>query len=208
MKTTVLVYIDRENTSMGMRIASQEEFTKILIKNKELPLQERRLFTKDVIADTDGLDVMYIETGLSEYQKWNSKQTYRNRIQNEKRNYKRSPILRGDILYAELGAAVGSEQAGFRPVVVVQNDVGNRYSPTVVVAPLTSNIRKNILPTHVHVGRESGVRPSLVLLEQLRTVDKCRLGDKIGHVNKSVMRRVDAAAAISLGLRSLQKDEV
>ena len=88
MKTTVLVYIDRENTSMGMRIASQEEFTKILIKNKELPLQERRLFTKDVIADTDGLDVMYIETGLSEYQKWNSKQTYRNRIQNEKRNYK------------------------------------------------------------------------------------------------------------------------
>ena len=95
--------------------------------------------------------------------------------------YKRSPILRGDILYAELGAAVGSEQAGFRPVVVVQNDVGNRYSPTVVVAPLTSNIRKNILPTHVHVGRESGVRPSLVLLEQLRTVDKCRLGDKIGH---------------------------
>lgn len=67
--------------------------------------------------------------------------------------YKRSPILRGDILYAELGAAVGSEQAGFRPVVVVQNDVGNRYSPTVVVAPLTSNIRKNILPTHVHVGR-------------------------------------------------------
>lgn len=122
--------------------------------------------------------------------------------------YKRSPILRGDILYAELGAAVGSEQAGFRPVVVVQNDVGNRYSPTVVVAPLTSNIRKNILPPHVHVGRESGVRPSLVLLEQLRTVDKCRLGDKIGHVNKSVMRRVDAAAAISLGLRSLQKDEV
>lgn len=64
MKTTVLVYIDRENTSMGMRIASQEEFTKILIKNKELPLQERRLFTKDVIADTDGLDVMYIETGI------------------------------------------------------------------------------------------------------------------------------------------------
>lgn len=119
--------------------------------------------------------------------------------------YKRSPILRGDILYAELGAAAGSEQAGFRPVVVVQNDVGNRYSPTVVVAPLTSNIRKNILPTHVHVGRESGVRPSLVLLEQLRTVDKC---NKIGHVNKSVMRRVDAAAAISLGLRSLQKDEV
>ena len=77
MKTTVLVYIDRENTSMGMRIASQEEFTQILIKNKKLPLQKRRLFTKDVIADTDGLDVMYIETGLSEYQKWNSKQTYR-----------------------------------------------------------------------------------------------------------------------------------
>lgn len=64
MKTTVLVFVDRENTSMGMRIASQEEFTQILIKNKELPLQERRLFTKDVIADTDGLDVMYIETGL------------------------------------------------------------------------------------------------------------------------------------------------
>lgn len=88
MKTTVLVYIDRENTSMGMRIASQEEFTQILIKNKKLPLQERRLFTKDVIADTDGLDVMYIETGLPDYQKWNSKQTYRNKIQNEKRKYK------------------------------------------------------------------------------------------------------------------------
>ena len=120
--------------------------------------------------------------------------------------YKRSPILRGDILYAELGAAAGSEQAGFRPVVVIQNDVGNHYSPTVIVAPLTS--RKNILPTHVHVGRESGVRPSLVLLEQLRTVDKCRLGDKIGHVSKSVMHQIDAAAAISLGLRSLQKDKV
>ena len=93
--------------------------------------------------------------------------------------YKRNLILRGDILYAELG-----------------------------MAALTSNIRKNILPTHVHVGRESGVRPSLVLLEQLRTVDKCRLGDKIGHVSKSVMHQIDAAAAISLGLRSLQKDEV
>ena len=88
MKTTVLVFVDRENTSMGMRIASQEEFTQILIKNKELPLQERRLFTKDVIADTDGLDVMYIETGLPDYQKWNSKQTYRNKIQNERRKYK------------------------------------------------------------------------------------------------------------------------
>ena len=103
--------------------------------------------------------------------------------------YKRNLILRGDILYAELGMAAGSEQAGFRPVVVIQNDVGNRYSPTVIVAPMTSNIRKNILPTHVHVGRESGVRPSLVLLEQLRTVDKCRLGDKIGHVSKSVMQQ-------------------
>ena len=122
--------------------------------------------------------------------------------------YKRNLILRGDILYAELGMAAGSEQGGFRPVVVIQNDVGNRYSPTVIVAPMTSNIRKNILPTHVHVGRESGVRPSLVLLEQLRTVDKCRLGDKIGHVSKSVMHQIDAAAAISLGLRSLQKDEV
>lgn len=88
MKTTVLVFVDRENTSMGMRIASQEEFTQILIKNKELPLQERRLFTKDVIADTDGLDVMYIETGLPDYQKWNSKQTYRNKIQNAKRKYR------------------------------------------------------------------------------------------------------------------------
>ena len=88
MNTTVLVFVDRENTSMGMRIASQEEFTQILIKNKELPLQERRLFTKDVIADTDGLDVMYIETGLPDYQKWNSKQTYRNKIQNAKRKYK------------------------------------------------------------------------------------------------------------------------
>ena len=122
--------------------------------------------------------------------------------------YKRNLILRGDILYAELGAAAGSEQAGFRPVVVIQNDVGNHYSPTVIVAPLTSNIRKNILPTHVHVGRESGVHPSLVLLEQLRTVDKCRLGDKIGHVSKSVMHQIDTAAAISLGLRSLQKDKV
>ena len=122
--------------------------------------------------------------------------------------YKRSRILRGDILYAELGAAAGSEQGGIRPVLIIQNDVGNHYSPTVIVAPLTSNIRKNILPTHVHVGRESGVRPSLVLLEQLRTVDKCRLGDKIGHVRKSVMHQIDAAAAISLGLRSLQKDKV
>ena len=110
MKTTVLVYIDRENTSMGMRIASQEEFTKILIKNKELPLQERRLFTKDVIADTDGLDVMYIETGLSEYQKWNSKQTYRNRIQNEKRNYK---FLSTDTLCANEDAGALTDSVSY-----------------------------------------------------------------------------------------------
>lgn len=122
--------------------------------------------------------------------------------------YKRSPILRGDILYAELGAAVGSEQAGFRPVVVVQNDVGNRYSPTVVVAPLTSNIRKNILPTHVHVGRESGVRPSLVLLEQLRTVDKCRLGDIRSFISWQTPECVLARLPVCAGVMWISRQDL
>ena len=114
--------------------------------------------------------------------------------------YKRNLILRGDILYAELGMAAGSEQVGFRPVVVIQNDVGNRYSPTVIVAPMTSNIRKNILPTHVHVGRESGVRPSLVLLEQLRTIDKQRLKERICHIDDELLEQVNQALRVSLEL--------
>ena len=95
---------------------------------------------------------------------------------------------------------IGSEQGGIRPVLIIQNDVGNRYSPTVIVAPLTSNIRKNILPTHVHVGRESGVRPSLVLLEQLRTIDKQRLKERICHIDDELLEQVNQALRVSLEL--------
>ena len=111
-------------------------------------------------------------------------------------------VKRGDIYYADLSPVVGSEQGGVRPVLVIQNDVGNKYSPTVIVAAITSRMSKTKLPTHIDVyaDRAGVARDSVVLLEQLRTLDKRRLKEKMGHLEEPVMREIDNAIAVSLGL--------
>ncbi|MBT9158137.1 MAG: Endoribonuclease EndoA [Firmicutes bacterium] len=111
-------------------------------------------------------------------------------------------IKRGDIFYADLSPVVGSEQGGVRPVLIVQNDVGNKYSPTVVIAAITSQIDKARLPTHVELSSlDTGLeRNSVILLEQVRTIDKQRLTHKVAHLESDVMERVNAALQISLGL--------
>jgi len=110
--------------------------------------------------------------------------------------------LRGELYYADLGKGIGSEQEGFRPVVIIQNDMGNKYSPTVIVAALSSKVNaKAKLPTHFYLGAESGLAlPSVVLAEQLRTIDKRRLAGYIGRLTDSRMRGVDQALAVSIGL--------
>ena len=111
-------------------------------------------------------------------------------------------VKRGDIYYADLSPVVGSEQGGMRPVLIIQNDVGNRYSPTVIAAAITSRLGKTKLPTHidVHAERAGLSRDSVVLLEQLRTLDKRRLKEKMGHLDEDVMGEIDTAIAVSLGL--------
>ena len=111
-------------------------------------------------------------------------------------------IKRGDIYYADLSPVVGSEQGGLRPVLIVQNDVGNRYSPTVIAAAITSKMGKNRLPTHIDIyARDVGLaKDSVILLEQVRTLDKRRLREKMGHLEDSVMQRVNEAISVSLGL--------
>ncbi len=111
-------------------------------------------------------------------------------------------VKRGDIYYADLSPVVGSEQGGLRPVLIIQNDVGNRYSPTVIAAAITSRMSKTKLPTHIDVfaSRAGLSRDSVVLLEQLRTLDKRRLKEKMGHLDESVMYEIDNAIAVSLGL--------
>ena len=111
-------------------------------------------------------------------------------------------IKRGDIYYADLSPVVGSEQGGLRPVLIVQNDVGNRYSPTVIAAAITSRVGKTKLPTHIdiHADRVGLNRDSVVLLEQIRTLDKKRLREKMGRLDDGVMKKVDTAIAVSLGL--------
>jgi mRNA interferase MazF len=112
-------------------------------------------------------------------------------------------IKRGDIFYADLSPVVGSEQGGIRPVIIIQNDVGNRYSPTVIVSAITSQINKAKLPTHVEISSEEyGLnKDSVVLLEQVRTLDKRRLKEKIGHMTDEDMMKVDVALKISLDLK-------
>ena len=112
-------------------------------------------------------------------------------------------IRRGDIFYADLSPVVGSEQGGVRPVLIVQNDVGNRYSPTVIAAAITSKLGKAKLPTHIDVyaDRVGLARDSVILLEQIRTIDKKRLGEKMGHLDDAVMRAVDDAITVSFGLQ-------
>jgi len=111
-------------------------------------------------------------------------------------------IRKGDIFYADLSPVIGSEQGGVRPVLVVQNDIGNRYSPTIIIAAITSQINKAKLPTHVEIsGDDYGLsKDSVLLLEQIRTIDKRRLGEKIGHVEDDIIEKVDEALRISLGL--------
>jgi len=113
----------------------------------------------------------------------------------------RQAIRRGDLFYADLNPVVGSEQGGIRPVLVIQNDVGNHFSPTVVAAAITSRKAKNSLPTHILLENVPGLAPtSLLLLEQLRTIDRKRLRGYIGRISKEKMLEVDAALAISIGI--------
>ncbi len=111
-------------------------------------------------------------------------------------------VKRGDIFYADLSPVVGSEQGGLRPVLIVQNDVGNKYSPTVIAAAITSKLDKAKLPTHIDVyAEEFGLsKNSVVLLEQIRTLDKRRLREKMGHLDDVLMGRVNDAISISFGL--------
>ncbi len=111
-------------------------------------------------------------------------------------------IKRGDIFYADLSPVIGSEQGGVRPVLIIQNDIGNRYSPTIIVVAITSQINKAKLPTHVEIKSSDYGLPkdSVLLLEQIRTIDKRRLEEKIGHVTDDIMEKVNEALLISLGL--------
>lgn len=111
-------------------------------------------------------------------------------------------IKRGDIYYADLSPVVGSEQGGLRPVLIVQNDVGNRHSPTVIAAAITSRMGKTKLPTHIdiHADRVGLTRDSVVLLEQIRTIDKQRLREKMGHLDEEMMGAVNDALGVSFGL--------
>lgn len=113
----------------------------------------------------------------------------------------RKAIRRGDLFYADLNPVVGSEQGGIRPVLVIQNDVGNHFSPTVVAAAITSRKAKNSLPTHILLENVPELAPtSLLLLEQLRTIDRKRLRGYIGRISKEKVLEVDAALAISIGI--------
>jgi len=113
-----------------------------------------------------------------------------------------SIVKRGDIYYADLSPVVGSEQGGMRPVLIVQNDTGNKHSPTVIAAAITSQTGKAKLPTHIELtGQSVGLsRDSVILLEQIRTLDKSRLREKMGRLDGETMTRVDSALAVSFGL--------
>ena len=111
-------------------------------------------------------------------------------------------MRRGDIYYADLRPVVGSEQGGIRPVLIVQNDVGNRHSPTIICAAITSKMNKAKLPTHIELsaGKYDTVKDSVILLEQLRTIDKQRLKDKVCHLDDDIMQKVNKGLMISLEL--------
>lgn len=111
-------------------------------------------------------------------------------------------VKRGDIFYADLSPVVGSEQGGVRPVLIIQNDTGNRYSPTVIAAAITSQTGKARLPTHIELAAQGyGLsRDSVILLEQIRTIDKSRLRERMGKLDEATMNKVDNAIAVSFGL--------
>lgn len=114
-------------------------------------------------------------------------------------------VKRGDIFFAELSPVVGSEQGGVRPVLIVQNDIGNQYSPTTIVAAITSQISKAKLPTHVEISAKEGglAKDSVVLTEQVRTIDKRRLKEKISSIDNKIMQKINHALEISMGLVDL-----
>ncbi len=116
-------------------------------------------------------------------------------------------IKRGEIYYADLSPVVGSEQGGVRPILIVQNDTGNKYSPTVIAAAITSQINKAKLPTHIELsaGDYGLVKDSVILLEQIRTLDKRRLKEKIGELSSKTMNKVNVALLISLGFSNSDK---
>ena len=120
----------------------------------------------------------------------------------ENRSVKNLVVKRGDIYYADLSPIIGSEQGGVRPVLIIQNDVGNRHSPTIICAAITSRMNKAKLPTHIEIssGRYHLVKDSVILLEQIRTIDKQRLREYVCHVDSRMMGKVDHAIQISLGL--------
>lgn len=113
-------------------------------------------------------------------------------------------VKRGDVFFADLSPVVGSEQGGIRPVLILQNDIGNRFSPTVIVAAITAQIQKAKLPTHVEIEANSYgfEKDSVILLEQIRTIDKQRLTDKITNLDEELMQKVNESLQISLGLIS------
>jgi len=117
-------------------------------------------------------------------------------------------VKRGEIYYADLSPVVGSEQGGVRPVLIIQNDVGNRFSPTVIAAAITSQKDKTKLPTHIQISsRNCGLaRDSVVLLEQVRTIDKRRLKERMGRVEEPYMDQVDHALSISFGLEPIKNN--
>ena len=118
-------------------------------------------------------------------------------------NFVDTSVKRGDIYYADLSPVVGSEQGGVRPVLIIQNDTGNRHSPTVIAAAITSQMGKARLPTHIQLqGQSVGLsRDSVILLEQIRTIDKSRLRERMGRLDENTMSAVDSAIAVSFGLQ-------
>lgn len=115
-------------------------------------------------------------------------------------------VKRGDIFYADLRPVVGSEQGGVRPVLIIQNDTGNKHSPTVICAAITSKMNKAKLPTHVEIdaAHYDIVKDSVILLEQLRTIDKKRLKDKVGHLDNDIINQVNRALSVSLEMNARQ----
>ncbi|GCF93893.1 mRNA interferase [Enterococcus florum] len=114
-------------------------------------------------------------------------------------------VKRGDIYFADLSPVIGSEQGGIRPVLVIQNNLGNHFSPTIIVAAITAKMAKPKLPTHIGIAATStGIeRDSVILLEQIRTIDKCRLKEKVCHLDKARMCEVDEALRVSVGIEHL-----
>ena len=121
-----------------------------------------------------------------------------------RRNNGMKNVKRGEIYYADLSPVIGSEQDGTRPVLILQNDVGNRFSPTPIVAPITSRVKRNRLPTHVSIYAEGLRCESVALLEQIRTIDKTRFGEYIGKLDKDTMGRIDYALIASFGLKYME----